>query len=164
MARSNKPIVWGPFAAGGTLTAFVTPALIALTLAAALGFPPALFSYAGASALSDQRALVALRGDTASADAQVQRAIEHKRAFGHYHHAQYDIACTYAFLGETELAMQWLRDSAYNGFPCPTFFQRDPFLLSVRGTAFDELIAELNVIREEHRQLYATLIGTTSAA
>ena len=25
MAKSNKPIVWGPFAAGGTLTAFLTP-------------------------------------------------------------------------------------------------------------------------------------------
>ena len=32
MARSNKPIVWGPFAAGGTLTAFLTPVLVALTL------------------------------------------------------------------------------------------------------------------------------------
>ena len=32
MAKSNKPIVWGPFAAGGTLTAFVTPILVLLTL------------------------------------------------------------------------------------------------------------------------------------
>ena len=32
MAKSNKPIVWGPFAAGGTVTAFVTPVLILLTL------------------------------------------------------------------------------------------------------------------------------------
>ena len=32
MSRSNKPIVWGPFAAGGTLTAFLTPVLVALTL------------------------------------------------------------------------------------------------------------------------------------
>jgi len=32
MARSNKPIVWGPFAAGGTLTAFLTPVLILVTL------------------------------------------------------------------------------------------------------------------------------------
>ena len=32
MARSNKPIVWGPFAAGGTLTAFLTPVLVLLTL------------------------------------------------------------------------------------------------------------------------------------
>ena len=32
MAKSNKPIVWGPFAAGGTLTAFLTPILVLLTL------------------------------------------------------------------------------------------------------------------------------------
>ena len=32
MARSNKPIVWGPFAAGGTLTAFLTPVLVLVTL------------------------------------------------------------------------------------------------------------------------------------
>lgn len=45
MAKSNKPIVWGPFAAGGTLTAFLTPVLILLTLLAALGYAPELFSY-----------------------------------------------------------------------------------------------------------------------
>jgi len=45
MARSNKPIVWGPFAAGGTLTAFLTPALIVLTLLAGLGQMPELLSY-----------------------------------------------------------------------------------------------------------------------
>ena len=45
MAKSNKPIVWGPFAAGGTLTAFLTPALIVLTLLAALGNAPDALSY-----------------------------------------------------------------------------------------------------------------------
>ena len=45
MAISNKPIVWGPFAGGGTLTAFVTPALILLTLLAALGHAPDLLAY-----------------------------------------------------------------------------------------------------------------------
>lgn len=45
MARSNKPIVWGPFAAGGTLTAFLTPALMLLTLLAALGHAPELLAY-----------------------------------------------------------------------------------------------------------------------
>jgi fumarate reductase subunit D len=45
MARSNKPIVWGPFAAGGTLTAFLTPVLIVLTLLAALGRPPEALGY-----------------------------------------------------------------------------------------------------------------------
>jgi fumarate reductase subunit D len=43
MAKSNKPIVWGPFAAGGTITALLTPVLIVLTLLAALGrVPPGL--------------------------------------------------------------------------------------------------------------------------
>jgi len=45
MAKSNKPIVWGPFAAGGTVTAFVTPVLIVLTLLAALGHEPAGLGY-----------------------------------------------------------------------------------------------------------------------
>jgi succinate dehydrogenase subunit D len=45
MSISNKPIVWGPFAAGGTLTAFVTPALVLLALLAAFGHAPDLFAY-----------------------------------------------------------------------------------------------------------------------
>jgi fumarate reductase subunit D len=45
MAISNKPLVWGPFAAGGTLTAFVTPALVLVTLLAALGHAPDLLAY-----------------------------------------------------------------------------------------------------------------------
>lgn len=45
MARSNKPIVWAPFAAGGTVTAFLTPALILLTLLAALGATPDWLAY-----------------------------------------------------------------------------------------------------------------------
>ena len=52
MARSHKPIVWGPFAAGGTLTAFLTPVLIVLTLLAALGHPPGVFAYETMHALA----------------------------------------------------------------------------------------------------------------
>jgi fumarate reductase subunit D len=52
MARSNKPIVWGPFAAGGTLTAFLTPALVLLALLAALGHAPDLLDYGRLHALA----------------------------------------------------------------------------------------------------------------
>ena len=52
MARSNKPIVWGPFAAGGTLTAFVTPVLILLTLLAAFGHAPDLLAFDRMQALA----------------------------------------------------------------------------------------------------------------
>jgi fumarate reductase subunit D len=52
VARSNKPIVWGPFAAGGTLTAFLTPALVLVTLLAALGAAPDLLAYERLHALA----------------------------------------------------------------------------------------------------------------
>lgn len=45
MAKSNKPIVWGLFAAGGTVTAFVIPALVLVTLLPALGVMPELLAY-----------------------------------------------------------------------------------------------------------------------
>lgn len=46
MAKSNKPIIWGTFAAGGTLAAFVIPVLILLTLLVALGHTPDMLAYA----------------------------------------------------------------------------------------------------------------------
>jgi len=46
MAKSNKPIFWSLFAAGGTLAAFLAPVLVLLFLLLALGHPPALLSYA----------------------------------------------------------------------------------------------------------------------
>ncbi len=45
MAKSNKPIVWGLFAAGGTVTAFLTPVLALLALFAAMRFAPNMFTY-----------------------------------------------------------------------------------------------------------------------
>lgn len=47
MTRSNKPIVWGPFAAGGTLTAFLTPVLVLVTL-----LQPSGLSYESVHALA----------------------------------------------------------------------------------------------------------------
>ena len=46
MAKSNKPIVWSLFAAGGTLAAFMAPVLVVLLLLAALGHRPGLLEYA----------------------------------------------------------------------------------------------------------------------
>lgn len=45
MARSNKPLIWSLFAAGGTLAAFVLPALVLLMLLVAYGHVPSAMSY-----------------------------------------------------------------------------------------------------------------------
>lgn len=53
MAASNKPIVWGLFAAGGTVAAFVVPVLAVLTLLAAVGQTPELLTYDRMRAFAD---------------------------------------------------------------------------------------------------------------
>ncbi len=59
MARSNKPLVWLVFAAGGTLAAFVLPAIIfSLTLGVALGWIPL-------EALSYERAIAGVQSPLA---------------------------------------------------------------------------------------------------
>ena len=45
MAKSNKPIVWFPFAAGGTVIAFCIPVIVLLTLMAAFGYVPGGLSF-----------------------------------------------------------------------------------------------------------------------
>lgn len=45
MARSNKPLVWSLFAAGGTVAAFVLPVLVLLMLLAGYGHTPPTLSY-----------------------------------------------------------------------------------------------------------------------
>lgn len=52
MAKSNKPIVWSLFAAGGTLAAFLAPALALLFLLLSLGHAPDILSYAKLQALA----------------------------------------------------------------------------------------------------------------
>jgi fumarate reductase subunit D len=45
MAKSNKPVIWGTFAAGGTVAALLAPALVVLLLLVALGNVPAGLAY-----------------------------------------------------------------------------------------------------------------------
>ncbi len=52
MAKSNKPIFWSLFAAGGTLAAFLAPVLVLLFLLVALGHAPEVFTYANLHAFA----------------------------------------------------------------------------------------------------------------
>ncbi|HKJ95363.1 MAG TPA: fumarate reductase subunit FrdD [Gammaproteobacteria bacterium] len=53
MARSHKPLLWLPFAAGGTIAALLLPGLLLFTLLASLGVLPAdALSYSRVSALA----------------------------------------------------------------------------------------------------------------
>jgi serine/threonine protein kinase/Tfp pilus assembly protein PilF len=101
--------------------------------------------------------IAALRGDAAAARDHVDRIVRNKKSFGHYHHAQYDIACIHALLGERDRALDWLTDAAHSGFPCHSFFERDRFLDSLRGERFDTLMGELKAETDGYRRLYREL-------
>ena len=109
--------------------------------------------------------LAASEGDRARALEQVERVVKNQKAFGHYHHAQYDVACVHALLGDTKAAVEWLTDSARNGFPCVEFFARDPFLKALAGTPeFARLLDELRIERDGYRELYRRLSASAGSS
>ncbi len=71
-------------------------------------------------------------------------AQELPHSFGHAHHTDYQVACVYAILGETDKSMAWLERSADTGNPCWPFFKIDPHLQNLRQEPrFQRLVAAL---------------------
>ncbi len=65
-------------------------------------------------------------GERSAAEKDIARAVLLGEGFGHFHHAAYNIASTYALLGRAAPAVQWLRRAAEDGLPCYPLFARDP--------------------------------------
>ena len=114
-----------------------------------------------------QGLIAARRGDAATARRQIEQTIRLQSgqrfvelpiktvSFGHYHHAQYDMACISALIGDTNAALDFLTQSAGNGFPCYSVFETDPFLASVREEPrFHALVRDLKIECDGYRQIY----------
>jgi tetratricopeptide (TPR) repeat protein len=109
--------------------------------------------------------LAARRGDEPEAQGLLADLEKNRRSFGHFHHAQYDMACVHGLLGDPERAVELLRESANDGFPCLPFFERDPLLEPVRpSAAFGALLSEMRPAYEAYRRLYASLRSRENAA
>jgi serine/threonine-protein kinase len=97
----------------------------------------------------------ALQGDAAAAHEQVRLTMENGTAFGHYHHAQYEVACIHALLGEHAEALRALADAAANGYPCLPQFRSDPLLAGLRGDqAYRRLLSRLERDQAGYAQAY----------
>jgi len=100
----------------------------------------------------------AVRGDVDEARRGIARTRANPRAYGHFHHAQYDVACIHAVIGEADGAVQWLRETARNGYPCRPFFENDPLLRPLRSHAgFQGLMQEIETECMSYRKLYESL-------
>lgn len=125
-------------------------------------------SFEGDPGYHSLRGLIAARlGDVAEARREIEQTIRLQSgqrfvelpikaaSFGHYHHAQYDMACIAALIGDTAAALDFLTQSAGNGFPCYSFFETDPFLESVRAEPrFHALVRDLRVECDGYRRIY----------
>lgn len=106
-------------------------------------------SFTGLKAL-----LLARSGKHEEAEAAIGRAIEIGKGFGHFHHTAHNIASAYASMNKPEIAVEWLRNAADDGFPNLTYFEIDPNLESLRGfPAFTSLVSDLRTRRDRFKQL-----------
>lgn len=86
----------------------------------------------GGSLTSVRGLLLAKTADEDGARQAVARAVELGRGFGHFHHTAHNIAAAYAALGKPDEAITWIEAAADDGFPCFTYFERDPNLEALR--------------------------------
>ena len=65
------------------------------------------------------------------------------------HHVAYSLGAAYAQLGNIDEAQRWLHTAADTGFPCLTWFERDPLLEPLRRQPqFAELLTHVRARRE----------------
>jgi DNA-binding winged helix-turn-helix (wHTH) protein/tetratricopeptide (TPR) repeat protein len=86
----------------------------------------------GGSLTGVRALLLAKTGESREAEKMIARAIELGAGFGHFHHTAYNIAASYAALQQPDRAMHWIEAAADDGFPCYTYFERDPNLDTLR--------------------------------
>jgi len=71
------------------------------------------------------------------------------RGLSDKHHAQFNIGCTYALLGDRDKAVEWLTKAANEGYPSLARFSSEPSLASLKGDEkFDALMARLRADHE----------------
>jgi DNA-binding winged helix-turn-helix (wHTH) protein/cytochrome c-type biogenesis protein CcmH/NrfG len=103
----------------------------------------------GGSLTGVRALLLARAGETREARRTIARAIELGTGFGHFHHTAYNIAATYAALHQPDEAVTWIEATADDGFPCYSYFARDPNLDMLRP--FPPYVALMSRLRKQWR-------------
>lgn len=92
-----------------------------------------------AGLLADQKASAAARAAIARVLASEYRD----------HHVAYGLGVAYARLGDEDDAAKWLLTAADTGFPCLTWFERDPWLEGFRSRArFKDIVEHVRARRD----------------
>ena len=101
---------------------------------------------------STRAVLRAKAGDVRGALEDIRQAEASGKGFVHFHHTAYNIASVYAILRQPVPALQWLRRTAEEGWPCYPYFANDPNLANIRDDPnFITFIRELKAQWERYR-------------
>ena len=100
---------------------------------------------------SEQAMMFASEGKQEDAEKRIQAA-QTRQGFGHFHHTEYNIACAYALMNKTKLAVDWFERAVNEGFNCYPMFENDPNLNSLRNDPrFREIMAKERTKWENYR-------------
>jgi tetratricopeptide (TPR) repeat protein len=86
----------------------------------------------GGSLTAMQALLAADAGNALLAEGKILEAIAKGKGYQHFHHVTYAAASAYALLNKREQALQYLRLTADDGFPCYPLFEHDSNLDHLR--------------------------------
>jgi adenylate cyclase len=102
-------------------------------------------------------AMLAARGDSGAAERRLKTFVAHSQPD---HHVSHRIGTAYAQLRQPDRAVEWLRRAADTGFPCYSWFERDPLLDPIRThPAFRKLLDDLRPMSEDRRTRFSRLLG-----
>ena len=114
---------------------------------------PAIVLFHSAGAL-----IAALRKDEGAVMRAIERTNQNRKPYGHFHHAEFDVACALATLGRSSEAIDWLTSAVRNGLPCLSAVRDEPLLASLRNESrYRDLVAEVSAQRDSYRDLYERL-------
>ena len=83
-------------------------------------------------------------------------AAQTRRGFGHFHHTEYNIACTYGLMNKTNKSVEWFEKATGDGFNCYPMFEKDRSLDSVRN---DSRFREIMEMERKKWEYYRSKFG-----
>ena len=104
---------------------------------------------------SVQAMMFAATGNHREAEKKIAAA-QTRRGFGHFHHTEYNIACTYGLMNKTNKSVEWFEKATGDGFNCYPMFEKDRSLDSVRN---DSRFREIMEIERKKWEYYRSKFG-----
>jgi class 3 adenylate cyclase len=108
---------------------------------------------------SVQAMMFAATGNRDEAEKKIAAAAG-RRGFGHFHHTEYNIACAYALMNQTDKAVEWFEKATGDGLNYYPIFEKDPSLDSIRN---DPHFREIMEVERKKWEYYRSKFGTSSA-